>query len=61
LKAKIVGKSRFALREPLSAQACQQARLPGAINLSPERVRELAPTVRRGTQVEIVVYCGSPT
>lgn len=61
LKAKIDRKERFTLVETLPAPAYQQAHLPSAVNLPPDKVAELAPSVLPDTRAEIVVYCGSPT
>jgi rhodanese-related sulfurtransferase len=38
-----------------------QAHLPGAINLPPAQVRELAAQRLPDKHAEIVVYCASPT
>ncbi len=61
LKAKIDRRDEFLLVETLPATAYQHARLPGAVNLPPDRVRELAPTLLPDKGAEIVVYCSSPT
>jgi len=37
------------------------AHLPGAINLPPDQVRALAPTLLPDKYADIVVYCASPT
>ncbi len=61
LKGKIDRKERFTFVETLPAPAYQQAHLPGAVNLPPDKVAELAPSVLPDKRDEIVVYCGSPT
>ncbi len=61
LKGKIDRKERFTLVETLQAPAYQQAHLPGAVNLPPDKLAELAPSVLPDKRAEIVVYCGSPT
>jgi len=61
LKQKIDRKDRFFLVETLSRVAYQHAHLPGAINLPPDQINELAPTLLPEKNVEIVVYCASPT
>ena len=61
LKEKIDRKDSFVLVETLPEQAYHHAHLPGAINLPPDRVKELAPTLLPDRSADIVVYCGSPT
>ena len=61
LKQKIDRKDDFLLVETLSKVAYQHAHLPGAINLPPDQIRELAPTLLPEKNAEIVVYCASPT
>ena len=61
LKAKIDRRDHFTLVETLPAQAYQQAHLPGAVNLPPDKVAELAPSILPDRNAQIVVYCGSPT
>lgn len=50
----------FALVETLPSTAYDQARLPGAINLPPDRISELAATVLPDKAIEIVVYGAGP-
>lgn len=61
LKRKIDRKDHFLLVETLSKIAYQHAHLPGAINLPPDQIKELAPALLPGRNAEIVVYCASPT
>lgn len=61
LKEKIARGDKFHLVETLPTAAYQHAHLPGAINLPPDRVRELAPQLLPDKAAEIVVYCASPT
>lgn len=61
LKAKIDRKDDFTLVETLAPQAYYLVHLPGAINLPPNRVEELAPQRLPDKSAEIVVYCASPT
>jgi rhodanese-related sulfurtransferase len=60
LKAKIDRADPFVLVETLSPDHFQHAHLPGAINMPPERVPELAPQLLRDKQMEVVLYCASP-
>ena len=61
LKAKMDRGETFTLVETLAEVAYQHAHLPGALNLPPDRVRELAPRLLPDKGAEIIVYCSSPT
>lgn len=54
-------KADEAQREPKLEVPYQHAHLPGAINLPPDRVPELAPRLLPDKGAEIIVYCSSPT
>ena len=61
LKQKIDRGDRFKLVETLAPHAYDHAHLPGAINLPPERVQELAPELLPDKSEEIIVYCQRDT
>ena len=61
LKGKISKGSRFMLIEALPSFMYTQGHLPGAQNIPPDQVAELAPKVAPDKSVEIVVYCSGPT
>jgi rhodanese-related sulfurtransferase len=61
LKAKIDRGDNFTLVETLAPTAYEHAHLPGAINLPPQYVTQLAAKLLPDKQAEIVVYCASPT
>ena len=61
LKQKIERKDKFHLFETLPAATYHHAHLPGAINMPPDKVSELAPTLAPDKHAEIVVYCANPT
>jgi rhodanese-related sulfurtransferase len=61
LKAKMDRGETFTLVETLPEVAYQHAHLPGAINLPPDRVQELAPQRLPDKAAQIIVYCSSPT
>lgn len=61
LKQKIDRGDKFQLVETLAAATYQHAHLPGAINLPPDQVKELAATLLPDKDADIVVYCASPT
>jgi len=47
--------------ETLPTVAYHHAHLPGAINLPPDQMQQLAPTLLPDKSAEIVVYCASLT
>ena len=61
LKTKIDRRETFMLVETLPAAAYHHAHLPGAINLPPDQVTQLAPTLLPDKTADIVVYCAKPT
>ena len=61
LKMKIDRQETFTLVETLPATAYHHAHLPGAINLPPDQVTKLAPTLLPDKPANIVVYCAKPT
>jgi len=61
LKQKIDRKDDFHLVETLSATSYHHNHLPGAVNLPPERVAELASQLLPDKSADIVVYCANPT
>ena len=61
LKQKIDQGDSFQLVETLPKTAYEHAHLPGAINLPPDQVTQLAPGLLPDKAAEIVVYCANPT
>ena len=61
LKAKIDRRDRFTLVETLPTEAYHHGHLPGAINLPPDRITELAASLFPNKSAEIVVYCAKPS
>jgi rhodanese-related sulfurtransferase len=61
LERKIESKERFFLVETLSEEKYRQGHLPGALNLPPDRVKEMAPFVLPDKDALVIVYCASPT
>jgi rhodanese-related sulfurtransferase len=59
LKAKIDRRDGFVLVDTLSPDHYRHAHLPGAVNIPPERVSELAPQLLPDKQREIVLYCAN--
>jgi rhodanese-related sulfurtransferase len=61
LKGKIDRGEKFTLVETLPEYMYGQGHLPGAVNLPPSHVRDMAARVLADKNAEIVVYCASPT
>jgi len=61
LKLKLARQDKFLLVETLPRTAYQHAHLPGAINLPPDQVTQLASTHLPDKTADIVVYCAKPT
>ena len=61
LKNKLDRKEYFFLVETLAPEFYNHAHLPGAINLPPDKVRELAAKVLPDKNAQIVVYCAKLT
>ena len=61
LKRTIERRGRFYLVEAQAPMMYEDAHLPGALNLPPNRVAELAPRILPDKDAQIVVYCSGPT
>ena len=59
LKAKIDRGDDVVLVETLDSQYYEDAHLPGALNLPPDQIGELAPQILPDKDANIVVYCMS--
>ncbi len=60
LKSKMDRGDDFVLVETLPEEQYRHTHLPGALNLPPDQVREMAPELLPDKEADIVVYCGSP-
>ena len=61
LKEKIDRGDNFVLVESLAPVAYEHAHLPGAINMPPDQIKQLAAKLLTDKSADIVVYCASPT
>jgi len=61
LQRKINDQDDFILVETLAPESFQQGRLPGAVNLPPDRIRTLAPELLPDKHADIIVYCARLT
>jgi rhodanese-related sulfurtransferase len=58
LKSKLDQK-RVTVVEPLAPERYREAHIPGALNIPPEQIRELAPQLLPNKNGEIVTYCAN--
>ena len=61
LKKKIDSKDYFFLVETLAPEYFNHTHLPGAINLPPDKVAQVAPQLLPDKHADIVVYCAKLT
>jgi rhodanese-related sulfurtransferase len=57
LKAKIDRKDKITVVETLAPERFREAHLPGALNLPPDQIKQLAPQLLPNKDVEIITYC----
>ncbi len=58
LKSKL-DKKQITLVETLAPERYRDAHIPGALNIPPERINELAPQMLPNKDAEIVTYCSN--
>jgi rhodanese-related sulfurtransferase len=59
LKAKLDAKENLKLVETLAPERFRDAHIPGAVNIPPEKIKELAPQLLPSKNAEIVTYCAN--
>jgi rhodanese-related sulfurtransferase len=59
LKAKLDRKDSVKVIETLAPERYREAHLPGALNLPPDKIRELAPQLLPSKNAEIITYCSN--
>jgi rhodanese-related sulfurtransferase len=59
LKAKLDRKDGIKLVETLAPERYREAHIPGAMNIPPEQIKELAPRLLPNKDAEIITYCTS--
>jgi rhodanese-related sulfurtransferase len=57
LKLKLDKKQGITVVETLAPERYREAHLPGALNIPPERIKELAPQMLPNKNAEIITYC----
>ncbi len=60
LKAKLDRKDSIKVVETLAPERYREAHLPGALNIPPDKIKELAPQLLPNKNAEIVTYCTNP-
>jgi rhodanese-related sulfurtransferase len=59
LKAKLDRKEDITVVETLAPERYREAHIPGALNIPPEKIKELAPQMLPNKNAEIVTYCSN--
>jgi len=59
LKAKLGKDKNFIVVETLAPERYREAHIPGALNIPPDKVKELAPQVLPNKDAQIVTYCSN--
>jgi rhodanese-related sulfurtransferase len=59
LHSKLDQKQGITVVETLAPERYREAHIPGALNIPPERIKELAPQLLPNKDVEIVTYCAN--
>jgi rhodanese-related sulfurtransferase len=57
LKTKLDRKNAINVVETLAPERYREAHIPGALNIPPEQIKELAPQLLPDKDAEIVTYC----
>ena len=61
LKRRLDSREELMLVETLPPERYREGHIPGAINLPPDKIKELAATLLPDKNAEIILYCGGPT
>jgi rhodanese-related sulfurtransferase len=59
LRARLDRKENIKVVETLAPERFREAHIPGALNIPPEKIKELAPQLLPNKNVEIVTYCAN--
>jgi len=57
LKAKLDRNESIKVVETLAPERYREAHIPGALNIPPDQIKDLAPQVLPNKNAEIVTYC----
>jgi rhodanese-related sulfurtransferase len=59
LKGKLDRNESIRVVETLAPERYREAHIPGALNIPPDKIKELAPQVLPNKNAEIVTYCAN--
>ncbi|HWY68673.1 MAG TPA: rhodanese-like domain-containing protein [Terriglobales bacterium] len=59
LKAKLDRKEPVKVVETLAPERYREAHIPGALNIPPEQIKELAPKLLPNKSAEVITYCSN--
>ena len=59
LKARLDRKDAVKVVETLAPERYREAHIPGALNIPPDKIKELAPQLLPNKDAEIVTYCSN--
>ena len=59
LRGKLDSKQNITVVETLAPERYREAHIPGALNIPPEKIKELAPQLLPNKNAEIVTYCAN--
>jgi rhodanese-related sulfurtransferase len=59
LKTKLDKKQGITIVETLAPEGYREAHIPGALNIPPDKIKELAPQLLPNKDAEIVTYCAN--
>ena len=59
LKTRLDRKENIKVVETLAPERYREAHIPGALNIPPEKIKELAPQLLPEKNAEIVTYCAN--
>jgi len=59
LKAKLDRNEGIKVVETLAPERYREGHIPGALNIPPEKIKELAPQLLPNKNAEIVTYCAN--
>ena len=59
LKSKLDRKENIKVVETLAPERYHEAHIPGALNIPPDKIKELAPQVLPTKDAEVITYCAN--
>jgi rhodanese-related sulfurtransferase len=59
LRARLDRKDPVTLVETLAPQRYREAHIPGALNIPPDQIRQLAPKLLPNKSAEVITYCSN--